>query len=460
MHDFNPFDKAIQDLTLSDIESLKTKGVAEGLFVEYKSAFPSSIKVSRSVASFANSHGGWYIIGVQTGADNIPQCCDGLDLASAPNPKEKFRDIVASHINPAPLFFSTLIHVNASRAILVASIPQSPEPPHLTKDGRVYRRLGEASEPLPETDRYAIDRLYERSARFEESVDHFCQNPIVLSKAEDQAGWLEIYLMTYPIGKLFIDDLVKRKKMDSIKANLDTPTLVKSLSRIGEMTGNVPFNNISTSANSIIFRQTTLEDLPFQTLTFEFFMNGNSRIVIPFPYVSILGSGTSQNAKFLLHSLGKNPNLFRIIDGFKLFLTFHLILNKYQELLEAEQWSDQLIMKYRVRGCWRHVLFFDSDAFTTHVRTYGAPISQRDEIDIPDFAFRPWFTEPFSQFAEGQLSTFATIAAALGLQIDSLVEVLLHGLQSIPKKPADGRRTVEPDQPLSTSQNRPPRDPG
>ena len=40
--------------------------------------------------------------------------------------------------------------------MVVVEIPQSRAAPHVHKDGRIYRRVADASEPKPETDRLSL----------------------------------------------------------------------------------------------------------------------------------------------------------------------------------------------------------------------------------------------------------------------------------------------------------------
>jgi len=61
---FDPFDKPIDSLREEDLQTLVTRQVAEGLYVEYKREFPNrNEKIGWSLASFANTHGGWYLVG-------------------------------------------------------------------------------------------------------------------------------------------------------------------------------------------------------------------------------------------------------------------------------------------------------------------------------------------------------------------------------------------------------------
>jgi hypothetical protein len=440
MTTFNPFKgddeskKEIRELKFSDIETLKENNIPEGAYIEYKSDFQSPIKIAHSIASFANMYGGWYIIGIKTDDDNVPNDFPGFELSKHPNPKETIRNIAVSHINPFPLFDSKLIKVDDERWILAVLIHESLEPPHITKDGRIYRRNGEGGDPVVESDRYAIDRLYDRSKRFKGIVEDFCQNKIVISEAQSRQGWLEIYLMTYPLGKLSIDNFLGRVDIDSIKTLLDSQSAITYLYEHGEATGNVPFNNVATSSNSIIFRQTTPFNLKDLTLTFEFYKNGNAKVIIPFQYIDILQElptfyKDSKNVKLLRESLGEEEDMFRIIDGFNLFSCFLLILGKYFELLKREEWNEKIVIKYRLENCWRSILFFDSKAFTEQTEKYGVPISQKDVIVIPDtLSGDNWFIRSFDDISNEVFDDFALITMSLGFHLTSVVEAITKDL--------------------------------
>jgi hypothetical protein len=435
MTTFNPFEKEIRELKFSDIEILRENNISEGAYIEYKSDFPSNTKIAHSIASFANMYGGWYIIGIKTDDDNVPNDFPGFKLSKHPNPKETIRNIAVSHINPFPLFDSKLIKVDDERGIFAVLIHESLEPPHITKDGRIYRRNGEGGDPVAENDRYAIDRLYDRSKRFKEIVEDFCQNKIVIPNGQSQQGWLEIYLMTYPLGKLSIDNFLRKEYITL----LDSQSTITYLNKAGEATGNVPFNNVATSDNSIIFRQTTPSNLKDLTLTFEFFMNGNAKVIIPFQDIDFWEPHKfyedSEGLKLLRESLGEDGYVFRIIDGFNLFSIFLFILAKYFELLKREKWNEKLIIKYRLENCWRGILFFDSKAFTEHTEKYGVPVSQKDVIVIPDtLSGDNWFIRYFDDINKDVFNDFALIAMSLGFHPTSVIAAITKDLTKYSRK--------------------------
>lgn len=440
MTTFNPFEKEIRELDFSDLEILRENNISEGTYIEYKSDFVNNTKIAHSIASFANMYGGWYFIGIKTDDDNVPNDFSGFKLSDHPNPKETIRNIAVSHINPFPLFDSKLIKVDDERGILAVLIPESINLPHITKDGRIYRRNGEGGDPTAESDRYAMDRLYDKSRRFEEILEDFCRNKIVISDAQSKQGqgWLEIYLMTYPLGKLLIDNFSRKEYIDSVKILLDRQSTATLFKKLGDVSGNIPFNNVATSSDSIIFRQTTPGSLKDLTFTFEWFVDGNAKIIIPFQYLDLeilshVYDSTSH--KLLRESLGEELTYFKIIDGYNLFLTFIHILTKYSELLEREEWNDKLIIKYKLENCRRSILFFDSKVFTEHTEKYGIPISQKDAIIIPDpLCGDDFFTKSFDKINEEVSYGFLDIAMSFGFHTESFARAIVEDLVQYCKK--------------------------
>src|SRR3990172_8018277 len=117
---FDPFGKPFAELQTQDLQLLVTNKVAEGYSVEYKSTFPSNIKTARSIASFANTIGGWYIVGVVSDpitheATTIPGC-SSMDF---PDPLSKVRDSVRSNTQPVPTFLSRVFTVSHGAAVVV-----------------------------------------------------------------------------------------------------------------------------------------------------------------------------------------------------------------------------------------------------------------------------------------------------------------------------------------------------
>ena len=159
---YNPFDKPLgETLDANDLRVLVTRQVSEGYYVEYKREMPSTIKIGRSLASFANTYGGWFIVGIETNQFHIATIISGFNPTSCNDPISVVRDLVKHHIDPVPIFFPQIITLGTGNIVLAVYIPENQETPFITRDGRVYRRTYDSSDPVPETSRYTLDLLIE-----------------------------------------------------------------------------------------------------------------------------------------------------------------------------------------------------------------------------------------------------------------------------------------------------------
>ena len=68
---FNPFNKNIHELEYDDLNTLIDNEVSEGWTLEYIQEIVKSKDIAKSIASFANSEGGWYIVGMSVWQKSI-----------------------------------------------------------------------------------------------------------------------------------------------------------------------------------------------------------------------------------------------------------------------------------------------------------------------------------------------------------------------------------------------------
>lgn len=434
---YNPFGKPIDEIVESDLNVLKQKHVAEGLYIEYKSDFPPNVKISHSIASFANSYGGWYFVGIKADQNNEPEDFCGFNLSIHKSPKEKVRDIVVGHIDPIPKFYSKLITLSNGRGLLVVQIPESDEPPHITRDGRIYRRNAEGSDPVAENDRYTIDKLYEKSKRFEKMIDNFCRMEIEISKAQENQGWLEAYFIPHPLDMLYIKNFFTSEQMKELRNHFQ-----KESKLYGSISAGIPFENVFFSLNSVILRQTREKKyLPYLTATVQLFANGSAKMVIPFPYLGpskiLEDSGENEVLSKLLKELTEeNLDLYKVIQGGNLCLAFITLSAKYVELLHNWKFEEELLVKYRIDGAWRNVIFFDSERYLEQIEQYGPPICQQDRFEIPPPERGTSIKKKVPTENIGLASDFGYISESLGIPLSSFPKILTDVLRKNLKKPA------------------------
>ena len=191
MQRYSPFDKAIHDLQPPDLTILRD--VHEGWYVEYKRQMINARALAKSLSAFANTDGGWLFIGVQeqsrdnTVAGEFP----GILEEDVDDALQSLRHSAADHLNPTPFFETTVLRgpcaengLVEGRAIIAVEIPQSDTAPHVHKDGCIYTRVADGSEPKPETDRFLLDKLWRRADLLREKTRKWIEHDPEFSQEE------------------------------------------------------------------------------------------------------------------------------------------------------------------------------------------------------------------------------------------------------------------------------------
>ncbi len=399
MLDYNPFDKELAEIKRKDLDLLISKKVAEGWYVEFKSDFTSPKGVGHSIASFANTDGGWYIIGVEANKDtNEVEEIVGFELGKSKKPKDTISNIVRDHITPKPFFESKLVKVGEGRGVLVIRIEQGSEPPYITNDGRIYQRVGEQSSPLEIRDRYLLEKLFDRSRESKQRIENFCRNTLVMSKGqkEQNSCFLEIYLFFKPFNSFTFKDFLQKSFFLNMQKvlNEDVTIFGKDAKSIK---GGISFNNIYTSFDSYILRHFQRPSAGIDvTLTIEIFRNGNAKFLIPFEKLQPGIEGQSHVYEYseyigefedLIHYHIPNPqNLLNVVDAYKVFFIVSILFGKYIEFLKGHKIPGSLYLRMRVSNCWRVLLYFDDEAYIHYIKEYGLPICQKESIEVPQFS--------------------------------------------------------------------------
>jgi Putative DNA-binding domain len=115
----------------------------ESLFVEHKRGFDhDAFKLRQAVAAFANTAGGWILVGVENGNILPDGQRDWLEVAnSAPSFADAIRDRVRTWIDPLPAFEARTIPDHPNGPVGVIRVYESSDTPHVMVDnGAVYVR--------------------------------------------------------------------------------------------------------------------------------------------------------------------------------------------------------------------------------------------------------------------------------------------------------------------------------
>ena len=149
--------KNLDELTYDDLKILAD--IEEGYIVEYKSVFDSSVKkkIPQIFTSFANSEGGWLIIGVDDDTKNL------LKIKKEITDFDVTITNLLNKVTPKPKYECRFIkEKNEDKdGILVIYIYKGEDTPYIA-NGTVYIRSGSSKVPIT-SDRATIDTLYKRN---------------------------------------------------------------------------------------------------------------------------------------------------------------------------------------------------------------------------------------------------------------------------------------------------------
>ena len=114
---------------------LETVAGGEGICTEFKRLIHPPAKIARSIAAFANTSGGHILIGVDDDRRIV-------GISSEKEMLEIIDDALKIHIEPMP---SLDVHVEEykRRMVLIVTIPESPDKPHVHIEETICRQSGE-----------------------------------------------------------------------------------------------------------------------------------------------------------------------------------------------------------------------------------------------------------------------------------------------------------------------------
>lgn len=173
---------ALADVQYADLQQLRS--LEEGFALEFKQTFGDGVKrkIPKIIASFANSRGGWLVIGVADGTGELRPVSRGTADYS-----QVIGELCRRHVSPAPRFDVRFVAdpSNAEQGVVVVQVFEGDFPPYVA-DGIVEIREGSTSGPAAGT---ALVDLYDKATRRRAEVRRFCERtvyyPMVDSSARD-----------------------------------------------------------------------------------------------------------------------------------------------------------------------------------------------------------------------------------------------------------------------------------
>jgi len=386
MQTYSPFDKDIRALRPDDLAILKF--VSEGWYVEYKKEVVNTRRLAKAVSAFANTYGGWLFLGVEQleSKDPVAGSFPGIPENQLDAIQQRLRQSVAEYLSPTPHFETKVfrgpcseIGLPEGKVLIAIEIPQSHTAPHVHKDGRIYRRVADSSEPKPETDRFVLDQLWRRSEPIREMIRKWVERDPEFSEAEAEAPYLRLLLCVDP---WFQRDAWVSAPFSEIRSILNShETGIPSIA----------LDTVYPTTSGFIARHQQGNDPYNYVLTWRIRRNLSCDIAFPLPQY------TPEHADILYTECADYKYVHTFIEILKeqghtqpkiADLNFVMsvlisVVSKYRRLLKLADLDGSFHFKARWLNVWRLLPFIDVETVLSDFQEYGLPISLDSNVSVP-----------------------------------------------------------------------------
>lgn len=156
------FTKPMDEITFEDVETFCQEW-AEGVRVEYKREIKVNTHIPKIVSSFANTHGGIFLIGVEANQTNN-QVTSIPGIPQQNGIEEQIQQSALTGIYPGVIPEIKVVDVPHSKnVVVVVRVDESVQAPHAIQNStRVYIRTGSITEPYELSDMDRISHMLKR----------------------------------------------------------------------------------------------------------------------------------------------------------------------------------------------------------------------------------------------------------------------------------------------------------
>lgn len=142
--------KTWDELNSTDICEFLENVENETFFFEFKSDNVDTKKVAEEISAFANTYGGYLLIGIED--DKSISGCSHWN-------EDKMHTVIHDCITPTPIFDIKKFEI-AKKTIIVTKIEEGNVPPYITNKGKIFERLSSGSYVIKTSEK--LNQLYNK----------------------------------------------------------------------------------------------------------------------------------------------------------------------------------------------------------------------------------------------------------------------------------------------------------
>ena len=425
---FNPFNKNIHELEYGDLNKLINNEVSEGWTLEYKQEIVKSKDIAKSIASFANSEGGWYIVGIKEkeNTNTAGEIID-LDLETSKKPDNTINTAIKSNIKPIPTFNIKLLEKpnEPNKGIVVVYVEKGYDVPYFTNDGRIYCRIGESSDPEILKDRYLFEKLMERNDVLNNKLDTFTSDNIQMpTDRNNPLLELNVYLKhDFP---LYFKDFYLKEFIEKLKNQFGEPVEIFN----GITTASLKNVEIIPTQNSyILFFKDTNNSNTFvnPNIILELYNQGHVKFKLILP--QIVDKSSYEYYEIFENLLEDEIDDLKIIDFNNLVTVFAIIMTQYINLVREYDFENDFYLSLELSNYALSIPYFDSKEFIFGINDMIIPVNLKPKIHTPYGAKYKELSSKNFNFEE----FLVTLLQTFGIS-EFLIEEFVRGIADYFKK--------------------------
>lgn len=315
--------------------------------------------------------------------------------------------------------------------MIVVRVPQSMNTPHIHRSGVIYRRVGDGSEPVAETDRTRLEHLVDRRKALERRYARLFRSHIDIPHDQAEYPYLRIVL----VGDVWRDRIPW--------LNVDLSAVRGAMgSEVGAI-ATLPFDSVHTTLTGFLARQLKGNRPDQVGLLWQLERDLQSDIHIPLNYFAVDTAeellvhleGFKHIRRFVNVLRASGLDKVRVIDLNFLFMTLLGVVNIQEKLANLAGWKDSYWFSAQLVNVAGTVPFLDVSSIIDELEKNNVPVGFRNTIEI----FPGHRPESFIEIGQGgdgvaddvrvalkAITMFTTIVRSLGLP-----EWFLNGKDSL-----------------------------
>lgn len=354
----------INDVTYANLKQLEI--LDEGYQLEFKLNFNDNVKkkIPAIMSSFANSSGGWIIVGI-----------DDKSKAITPIKRERndFGQIVSQllkgSVTPIPQYEVRFLECpdNRENGVLLIYVYEGNFTPYIS-NGTVYIRNGSSKEPVQRADRATIELLLDKSNKHKKNIEMFFERDI-----EFPYNSIIYKTREYSLCSIYLKNL---SDANIFKTYQDKEDIKNSIIQ----DENSIFHCAQFGLNSILFRHKQIT--PFNngiTMLYELYGDISAKIYIPLTMMDDFDNECAINkiCECVSANMDKNAK-YKIIDGVIALDCIWGAIKKHIQLLNKYHIPiSDLVLQIECEDIENTILYFDCPEYLDYIEKNGLCFSQK-----------------------------------------------------------------------------------